>query len=247
VPEIATSPPPARSARPGDLPSPQAARLVPPRWLDVRLVAGVLLVLGAVVVGARVVAAADDTVPVLVATEDLVADRPFTESMVEPRQVRLEEGIDRYLSGAVPDGWVVVKPVGAGELVPRSAVAPGDERADDLRYVTVSVPAAELPAGLAGGDRVDVWVAPPEDAAPAPDAQATRLLDGVTVTTVSGGGGGLGGDASQRPVTLAVTARAGTGGLDDDVARLVAAGRAGLVYLTAVPDSPGAEAPQGDG
>ena len=46
------------------LPGPAPRRVRPPRWLDLRLVLGVLLVLASVLLGARIVSAADVTVPV---------------------------------------------------------------------------------------------------------------------------------------------------------------------------------------
>ena len=52
---------------------PTPRRVRPPRWLDLRLVLGVLLVLGSVLLGARVVGAADATVPVWAAAGDLAA------------------------------------------------------------------------------------------------------------------------------------------------------------------------------
>jgi hypothetical protein len=212
--------------------SPRATRVGTPRWLDLRLVVGVLLVLGSVAVGARVVAAADDTVPVLVAAQDLTVDRPLTAALVQTRQVLLEEGLARYLSGDVPEGYVVVRPVEAGELVPRSAVAPAGEVAEDLRYVTLALPAAELPAGLRAGRVVDVWVAPDGEAA---GAVAELLLAGITVTDVGGDSGGLGVSGTERAVTLAVTPGAAADTLEQAVARLVAAARDARVYLAAVP------------
>jgi len=213
-------------------PSPQATRVGAPRWLDLRLVVGVLLVLGSVAVGARVVAAADDTVPVLVAAQDLTVDRPLTAALVQTRQVLLEDGLARYLSGDVPEGYVMVRPVEAGELVPRSAVAPAGQVAEDLRYVTLALPAAELPAGLRAGRVVDVWVAPDGEAA---GAVAELLLAGITVTDVGGDGGGLGVSGTERAVTLAVTPGVATDTLEEAVARLVAAARDARAYLAAVP------------
>ena len=48
-----------------ELPRPTAARLRQPAWRDTRLVVGVVLVLLSMAIGAKVVAAADDTVPML--------------------------------------------------------------------------------------------------------------------------------------------------------------------------------------
>ena len=60
------------------LPGPTPRRVRPPRWLDLRLVLGVLLVLGSVLLGARVVGAADATVPVWAAAGDLAAGTELT-------------------------------------------------------------------------------------------------------------------------------------------------------------------------
>src|SRR6476659_1229278 len=65
------------STEPPAGPSPRRVR--PPRWLDLRLVLGVLLVLGAVLLGARIVTAADATVPVWAAAGDLAAGTALTD------------------------------------------------------------------------------------------------------------------------------------------------------------------------
>lgn len=216
-----------------DVSSPQAARLVRSRWLDPRLVTGLLLVLGSVVVGTRVVAAADDTVPVLVATTDLAPGQPLTATMVETRQVGLAESLDGlYHTGEVGGGYVVVRPVSAGELLPRSAVAVATDT-DAVRYVTVAVPAAEVPAGLGPAAVVDVWRAPPEQG---DDRTAGRLLADVSVTAVDSGSGGLAGSGGVARVTLAV-AEGTRADPDEAVAGLVAAARDGLVYLVRVPEA----------
>jgi hypothetical protein len=214
--------------------SPQAARLRRTRWLDLRLIIGVLLVLGSVVVGTRVIAAADHTVPVLVASADLAPGQPLTSDLVESRQVMLEGNLDRYVTGDVGHGYVVVRAVSAGELLPRSSIGPAtDDRA--LRYVTIPLPAAEVPVGLGRGDLVDVWQVPPPDTA---DRAATRLLSGVGVTEADSHDGGLAPSSGQARVTLAITAVTSVRSeaeLDETIGALIAAARDGLVYLTAAP------------
>lgn len=224
------------AARPGrngsdttaELPSPVAARLALPRWLDLRLVIGVLLVLVSIAVGARVIAAADRTVPVLVAAEDLAPGQPLTADLVESRGVLLEQGLDQYLTGAVGSGYVVVRPVERGELLPRSAISAATE-IEAARYVTLPVAGTEAPAGIAAGAIVDVWLTPADG-----DGPASLLLSGVTVTAASSGSGGLAGSSGHVQVTLAVV----DDELDEVTAELVAAARAGLVYLTALPGVP---------
>lgn len=234
----------------GDVRSPTANRLVRPRWLNPRLVVGVLLVLVSVAVGARLLAAADRTVPVLVAAEDLVPGQPLTGDLVEPSGALLESGLDRYVTD-VGTGYLVVRPVERGELLPRSAIKPTGE-AEDVRQVTVAVPASEAPAGLRPGDAVDVWLVPEGE-----DVRASLLLPAARVTAATSGGGGLGAPTGQHRVTLAVTAvespeagepEDGTAAEDGDAseeavdleavtAELVAAARAGRVYLTRLPEA----------
>lgn len=240
----------------GDVRSPTANRLVRPRWLNPRLLVGVLLVLVSVAVGARLLAAADRTVPVLVAAEDLVPGQPLTSDLVEPSGALLESGLDRYVTD-VGTGYLVVRPVERGELLPRSAIKPAGE-AEDVRQVTVAVPASESPAGLRPGDAVDVWLVPEGE-----DDRASLLLPAARVTAATSGGGGLGAPTGQHRVTLAVTAvespeagepEDGTavedGGAAEDgatpeeavdleavMAELVAAARAGRVYLTRLPEA----------
>jgi hypothetical protein len=189
------------------------------------MIVGVLIVLVSVVAGVRVISAADQTVPVLVATQDLVPGQPLTSELVEVQNVRLEHGVDTYLTGEVGSGYVVVRPVGRGELLPSAAISPAAE-VPEVRYVTLPLDAAELPHGISSGDVVDVWTTPLDDG-PA----ATLLLPAVSVTAASASGGGFADASRQAQVTLAITGD----DLHDITAQLVAAARAGRVYLAARP------------
>src|SRR3954469_23985996 len=60
------------------LASPPARRVNRPRWFDLRLLTGVLLVLVSVIIGARVVAASDSSEPVWAAAHDLAAGTQLT-------------------------------------------------------------------------------------------------------------------------------------------------------------------------
>src|SRR6478735_2422730 len=75
----------------GALPGPTPRRVRPPRWLDLRLVLGVLLVLGSVLLGARVVTAADATVPVWTAAGNLAAGTRLTAGDLVAVDVRLDD------------------------------------------------------------------------------------------------------------------------------------------------------------
>ncbi|WP_129667418.1 SAF domain-containing protein [Phytoactinopolyspora endophytica] len=219
-----------------ELDAPAASRVRQARWRNPQLIVGVLLVLVSTVVGVRVVSAAGDTVPVLAAAQDLAPGQPLTGDMVQTRQVALEGDHDRYYTGEVDEGDVVSREVRAGELLPKSAVVGADEVAsgsDALRLVTVSVPTAELPAGLSSGDAVDVWVTPLSD------GDAVRLAGGMTVTEADTGGA-LGVNGSNATVTLAARGHGGgdddsEGDIDELVGELIAASRDGRIYLSQRP------------
>src|SRR3954470_22107537 len=105
------------------LPGPTPRRVRPPQWLDLRLVLGLLLVLGSVLLGARVVSAADATVPVWAAAGDLAAGTVLTADDLVSRDVRLDDTGESYLSSSTrPEGRTLSRAVSAGELVPRSAL-----------------------------------------------------------------------------------------------------------------------------
>jgi hypothetical protein len=92
----------------------------------------------------------------------------------------------------VPDGKILLRDLGAGELVPTSALgAPGDV---DVQRVTVRADAVST-AGLDRGQRVDVYVTPGSArtlADPSESRQTTRLLQSVAVVDVLASEGGFG-------------------------------------------------------
>ena len=233
---IETATPPRQPSLAAEMASPSASRLGRARWLDARLVIGLLLVLGSIAIGARVVAAADETTLVLVATDELEPGMVVGASDLREQAVRIDSGLEHYVAAESSlDGYVVVRPVGAGELLPVAAVAPSDAAATkDLRYLTMAIPSRESPAGLGRGSHVDVWV-DPDDGVGATDAPrvAEQLLADVVVTEYDQGGGGLAGPSDTASVTLAVTLQ----GADTDavIAQLITAARAEQVFLTVVP------------
>lgn len=165
-------------------------RVQPPRWLDLRLVLGVLLVLGSVLLGARVVSSAGATVPVWSASSDLAAGTVLHASDVVAVQVRLEKASDSYLATSVPlDGRVLSQAVRQGELLPRSALdQPG-------RYVQVALPAQAgyVPPGLARGQLVDVYALAGQSGG-ATDAAAgsvALVVAGAPVQEISGRAAGV--------------------------------------------------------
>ena len=206
--------------------SPRAARLGTPRWLDARLVLGVLLVLLAVVAGARVFAAADRYSRVYVAKHDLVPGERVTAGDLTVGRVRLDGQGSLYVAaGAPPVGYVVTRYVGAHEFLPVAALAAGAQKDADTRFVTVPVAAGHLPPGLTRGALVDVYLTP-KAAAGAPVPPPTLVLDNAAVQSREGGSRSFGGEATLS-VVLAVPV--------DRVIDVVHAVESGAIDLVAVP------------
>jgi hypothetical protein len=180
--------------------SPSAQRLTLRRWRDPRLWVGLVLVASSVVVGARVLAGADDTVGVWALARDVGAGAPLTGGALVPRQVRFSdpEVLDSYLrvGQPVPPGAVLTHDVSAGELLARTSIAGRQASAFELPVVVGS---AGAPEDLDVGDVVDVWVGPA--AGSGSHVAARRMLTGVPVVGTVRATGPFG-DAATRQVLL---------------------------------------------
>lgn len=186
------------------------------RVIDVRLLAGLALVAVSAVAGAMLLGRDQDTVTVWRATRDLSIGSALLDA--EPVAIPRSSVSDQYLGPADGEVGTLARPVSAGELVPRSAVAAGAQR--PLRQVTVPVDPLHAPPGLLPGDAVDVWASGGEASATPPQL----VLAGVTVADVADDDTGLSG---RLGVVLSVP--------EDAVAEVVAATRAGELDLVAVP------------
>jgi hypothetical protein len=102
-----------------------------PEWLDTRLVLGVLLVLVSVVVGARVLSAADRSQLVWTTRRDLAPGTELTADDVVAARVRLFDNAERYLSAEQPRpvGYLLDRALGADELLPRDGAERAGQRA----------------------------------------------------------------------------------------------------------------------
>ena len=171
---VRTAPTPLAPAEP--LPGPTPRRVRPPRWLDLRLVLGLLLVLGSVLLGARVVSAADATVPVWSVAGDLAAGTVLSAGDLVAVDVRLDDAADSYLSTSTkPEGRTLSRAVSAGELLPRSTLVEPDE----LVQLALPVQAGYVPPSLQRGQVVDVY------AVADPAAGATARADGSVTPVVT--------------------------------------------------------------
>ncbi len=175
-----------------------------PSWRDPRLLVGLVLVAGSVLLGARILGGADDTVSVWSLRADLAEGTPVTVADLEPAQVRFATTrlAGRYLpADAVPEGMVVLRDVSAGELLPRAAVGSGSR--ERLAELPVSVASDAVPAGLRAGELVDVWVTPAAQGTE--QRRAVRVLEQVRVVAAPDSSTTLG-PASTRQVVVGVPA-----------------------------------------
>ena len=212
-----------------DVVSPAANRLAPPRWLNGRLVAGVVLVLLSALLGAKVLAGADTRELVWAAKRDLPVGYQLTASDVAAVRVRLGATGGHYLAavGPAPAGYVLRRAVTAGELVPGEALAAPGAADPDRRVVAVPVRPGHWPHELAPGDVVDVY-ATTRAAGSATPAPAVLVLRAVPVQRVpSGDRAVFGSGGSGAAVELSVPAA--------DVVALVTAVQSGDVDLVRAP------------
>ncbi|HEX7538296.1 MAG TPA: hypothetical protein VF391_14995 [Dermatophilaceae bacterium] len=216
-----------------ELPKPTAARLQKPSWRDTRLVVGVVLVLLSMTVGAKAIAAADDTVPMYAAVASLVPGQPVTQGDV--RRVDVQLGADRHWYVAAdhdiaPDTFAL-RDVRPGELLPRSAL--GTRSSIDLKPVSVLVDGGGA-AQLAAGSVVDVWVNAKDPSSAAEKyGRPVKTLEAATVArTPEASASGLGAASGLTAVQIMVP--------EARVQELIAAIDQGAkITLVPVPGSPG--------
>ncbi len=168
---------------PGTQAPPAATRVARSGWRDPRLWIGVLLVAVSIVAGARLLAAADDTVAVWAVTAEQGPGSTVGSDQVSATRVRFADDADleRYFpaSEPLPSDLVLLRGVGEGELLARSAVGPEEDLG--LHQVSLEVAPQHSPPSVGVGDVVDVFV---DDAAHprVGDADgAVRALAAVTV------------------------------------------------------------------
>ena len=185
-----------------------------PAWKDPRMAGGVVLVAGAVALGAWAVDAAADTTRVYVLSQDVAPGTDLTADGILT-VVEAHPGTDAYVeAGHLPDGAVSTRSMRKGELLAAAAVNSGREQ--ELRPVVLNV-ASNLPASTKVGDYVDLWIVPKEGVAGRPAAQAPATAqagqdgqDGQTAQSGQGDQSGqAGGVEARRVATGLVVASVG--------------------------------------
>ena len=160
---------------------PPATRATTPGWRDPRLWVGVVIVALSVVAGSRLLAAADESVPVWAVSSDMAPGDRVTAADLVATRVRFVDEADlaRYYPAdqALPGDLRLLQAVGAGELLPRSATGTAD-RAGILQ-LPVQVEPGAVPPDVGAGSLVDVYLQT-EGRCP---ACADAALRSVTVVT----------------------------------------------------------------
>ena len=138
--------------------SPRSVRRSAPRWFDVRLLVGIVIVVLPMVIGAHVLAAADRYASVYVARRALVPGEHLVAADLMVGRVRFDGQGTRYIAaGRPPVGYVVTRYVAGGELVPVAALTGAAPAIAAERLVTVLVGAGHAPLDLTRGDVVDIY------------------------------------------------------------------------------------------
>ncbi|GAB3578670.1 hypothetical protein [Calidifontibacter terrae] len=202
-----------------------ANRMRRPSWRDGRLVAGVIMVLVAMLAGALTLAHFDDSVQVVRAKHVLLPGDTVGVNDVEVVKVRLDTGRQAYFVGAARPGGTVLREVRAGELLPRSAV--GSVASVGVRSIALPVGGSGA-AALVRGSVVDVWIAAKTPGSTATDdfRPPSREVERAMVQRVPGDRSGLSVSAGGDQVSVLVP--------ESKVASLIAAMNGGS-RITLVP------------
>ncbi len=206
-------------------PPPPARRLTPPRWFDVRFLIGVVIVVVPIVIGAHVLAAADRYATVYVARRALVPGQHLVADDLIVGRVRFDGQGGRYIAaGRPPVGYVVVRYVAAGELLPLAALSGAPNALVGERLVTVPVGMGHAPLDLARDDVVDVYVTTKSPTGDKP--VRPRLVIGAAAVDSVGGSGAL---SSSGTLSVVIEVPA------TSVAQVVRAVEGGTIDVVRVP------------
>lgn len=198
-------------------------------WKDPRLLLGVMLVLGATVLGARLAAGGDDTVQYWAVRGEVVAGDRVEASDLEATRARLPAGAGSHHLRADAEfdarleQMVWARSVAPGSLVVRDALVDADQHL--YGELPLNVAAGSAPDDLARGDQVDVWVGPGPGEQGA--SKTAKLLASVRIVQ-AGSSDDLSGSGLSRTVVVDVDQRK----LDDAVVGSVASGHVTLVRVS---------------
>jgi hypothetical protein len=225
---LGTSASPQRAGTPASAAVPPAMRAARSGWRDPRLWVGVLIVAVSVVAGARLMAAADDTVSVWAVATDAGPGATLTADDLRPQRVRFADAaaLGGYFTvdDDLPAELRLVRSVTAGELLPRAALG-GADGAGETVELPVAVEADQVPPSVQAGSVVDVYLLAGRGRGRA--GEPGPLLEQATVVDAPSVEASFGSTTGRRQLVLAVAEA-------DASAFLAALGRAEDPVLTVV-------------
>lgn len=211
-------------------PSRLAHRLETKRWINLRSVAGLLLVFAAVLAGTAALQRAQRLIPVLEAARDLPSGIPLSSGDLSPVRVRLPSAeLARYLqpdAGRSVTGQILTAPLRQHMLVPADTVVASREQADMVE-LAINVDHGDMLQGLRPGDHVRVLGAFPDDPG---QGAAQVLVDSAEVVRILEDSGGLAAGHREGGVQVRLPAERTT-----SVAAAIAGGRVFVVKAPALP------------
>jgi hypothetical protein len=198
-------------------------------WRDPRLLIGLLLVLGATILGARLAAASDDTVEYWSVSSTVAPGDPVSRDALRATRVRLSAAtqgnyirVDEEFAAPL-DELVWAHGVPAGSLVGKDSLVPRSTTTRSQLPLRVADGAA--PADLGRGDLVDVWVGPGPGDEPADKAKL--VLESVRVVESGDDAAALNGSLAQTVLVDVDKSQ-----LQGSVVSTVAAGHVTLVRVS---------------
>lgn len=173
---------------------PAPRRMTRPKWLDVRVIGGVLILVASIVIGTKVIGGASKTTPVWASAHDLAAGTVLTSADLVARDVNLGDSGALYASaGAALSGQVLSRPLHAGELIPVAAIG----EVGDSRVLSVSVSPEHLAPGVGHGSVADLYLITGRTGVVGSHVETRLLHDRVTIQSVTApSSGGLSGAVS---------------------------------------------------
>lgn len=195
----------------GSIAAPIPRRLSRPKWRDPRIVIGLLLVIAAVVLGAKVIGSSRQTTQVWAAAHDLAAGTVVTDADLVRAEVNLGDAIAGYLSAdTTAAGRVLSRQVAAGELLPFAALG---TPARGGRLIGLGIEATDMPPGVTHGSIIDLYLMPVSTGGAAGRGTPELVAKEVTVqlVTAPSSGGLSGASSSKYQLVLLMDAKAADG------------------------------------
>lgn len=176
--------------------APKPRRVTRPKWLDIRVLGGILLIIASVAAGAKILGSADRTHPVWAAAADLQAGTVLRQADLTVAEVNLGSAAAGYVDTASDlTGMVLSRPITGGELLPAAAV----DQPDEGRVVSVAVAPDRIAPGVAHGSVIDLYLVTGRSAVLGEEVRTELLLAGATVQDlIAPSSGGLSGAVSNR-------------------------------------------------